>query len=99
MLMSFETAKMKNGKSIITVVATVNTTFTSIFSKNAEFNNLDEKYLPMFTLYLQAIEFFHARNKSYPKEVIIMQNAVPRDQVVCIKEYFIEKVLAHNYQK
>ena len=33
MLMSFDHSKMKNGKSIMAVVASVNSTFTSLFSK------------------------------------------------------------------
>jgi uncharacterized protein YfbU (UPF0304 family) len=67
MLMSFDTAKMKNGRSIICLIATVNSGFTSYFSKTKEFQNLDEKYQPMFELYLLAIEYYFARNKFYPK--------------------------------
>ena len=96
MIMAFDVAKCRNSY-IMSVVATVNSTFTSIFSKTADFKNSNDRFQPMFTLYVKALMSYMDRNKCFPKEVIIMHNAVPFDQISLLRDHFIDQCLKNDY--
>ena len=65
MLMAFDSSK-SGRKSVLSGVATLNSTFSSISSKIEEFNDVTDKLKGMFSLALKLIDSYVHRNKSPP---------------------------------
>ena len=83
---------------MISLVGSVNSGFNSYYSACSEFKNLDEKYHPMLKMYQKAVEYYAGRNGYFPKDIIILQNAVPKDQVKILKENFIERAVNVKFE-
>ena len=66
MLAAFDTAKQGN-KNIMSGVATVNSTYSSICSKNSEFTDVNDKLSCMMSTLLKLIDAYNKRNKQPPK--------------------------------
>lgn len=62
MLAAFDNSKMGN-KNVMSGVATINSTFSSIYSKNAEYTDINDKLNCMMTLLLKLIDSYAKRNK------------------------------------
>lgn len=61
MIMAFET--VRDRKSTLGMCATINSTFSSIFSRTCTFEKADEKFSSMVNLTLQAVNAYVSRNK------------------------------------
>lgn len=65
MLMAFDSSKC--GKNnVLSGVATVNSTFSSICSRISEFTGTTDKLQGMFSLMMKLIDAYVARNKQAP---------------------------------
>lgn len=60
-MVAFDTAKA--GKTTIGMCATLNSTFSSIFSRSDTFDKTQQKFGLMLSLTLQAIKAYFERNK------------------------------------
>lgn len=62
--------------------ATVNSTFSSIFSRTESYESIESKFNVMMNLTLKAVDAYASRNKEVPSEVIIFNNSASNDQIV-----------------
>lgn len=89
MLIGVDNAAIKNS-NVIAACGTVNSTFTSIYTKTVKYNNITQKFSAINTAVLNIIDYYADRNKSAPKDIIIFTNSCSRDQVKNLIEFFIE---------
>jgi len=89
MLIGFDQSKMGNGY-LLSVCATINSTFSSVFSSTTFFDSNQNKYPKMTDLLLLAINSYVARNDKPPAEIIIFMNSCAGDQVSLYHEFFLE---------
>lgn len=90
MMMAFETAKDR--KTTLGMCATLNSTFSSIFSRTYTFDKGDEKFPAMVNLSLQAVAAYVARNKEPPLEIVIFHNSVSGDQMSLFLDFFVKNL-------
>ena len=62
MLAAFDTAKHGN-KNVMSGVATINSTYSSIFSKISEYSDINDKLNCMMTTLLKLVDAYNKRNK------------------------------------
>ena len=87
MMVAFETAKA--GKSTtLGMCATINSTFSSIFSRCESYTDCDKKFSTMLNLTLKAVEAYAHRNKEVPSEVIMFNSSASNDQIKMFKDLF-----------
>lgn len=67
MLVGVDTAKMPGNKNILSMVGTVNSTFTSYSSKIDVYESNDHKFQKMASLLMKIINYYVDRNKKTPK--------------------------------
>lgn len=72
---------------------TVNSTFTSIYTKTVEYNGVEGKFAAINTALLDIVNYYVDRNKVPPKDIILFTNAVSFDQVRILKENFIDEFM------
>jgi hypothetical protein len=65
MMLAFETVKERT-RTTLGMCATINSTFSSIFSRTETFEKAEQKFNSMVTLTLQAVTAYFARNKEPP---------------------------------
>lgn len=92
MLAAFDTAKQGN-KNIMSGVATVNSTYSSICSKNSEFTDVNDKLSCMMSTLLKLIDAYNKRNKQPPKEVVVFANSCSNDQIGIYHTFMINPLL------
>lgn len=80
MLMAFDNSK-SGKKNVLSGVATINSTFSSISSKIEEYNDVNDKLKAMFSLSLKLVDSYVHRNKAPPEEIIAFSNSCSTDQV------------------
>ncbi len=83
-------AGFDNTSKLISICATVNSTYTSVFSSSKKIAGSSEKTPAMTDLVMEAIAAYFKRNKKQPQEVIIFNNSCSGDQVKAFHEYFLE---------
>ncbi|CAM6000016.1 unnamed protein product [Sphagnum balticum] len=66
MLAAFDTSKV-GGETALSICATTNSTFSSIFSKVELIGGNEEKFHSMVGLTRAAVGAYHARNKDVPR--------------------------------
>lgn len=66
MLIGFETCKAA-GQTVMSICATINSTFSSIFSSYKTYPENKDKYSTMATLHIKAYEAYQARNDCLPE--------------------------------
>lgn len=66
MICGFEQAKISGNRFNLSLCATINSTFSSIFSKNEVFEGSDKKFMAMVSLALNAVTAYVNRNKNPP---------------------------------
>ena len=86
--MAFDTNK-SGKKNVLSGVATINSTFSSISSKIEEYNDPNDKLKAMFSLMLKLVDSYVNRNKSPPQEIIAFSNSCSTDQVKLYQDYFL----------
>ena len=86
--MAFDSSKCGK-KSVLSGVATLNSTFSSISSKIEEFSDPSEKLKAMFSLTLKLIDSYVHRNKAPPEELIAFSNSCSSDQIKFYQDYFL----------
>jgi hypothetical protein len=101
MLIGIDNCTLANGKNLMSACCTVNSTFTSIQTKNVEFKSLDDKFSATCSAVLDLVNSYVDRNKVPPKDIILFCNAVSWDQVKLLKEYLVDEFLkkAENIYK
>lgn len=87
-MIAFESAKAGN-KTTLSMCATINSTFSSIFSRTTTITNVESKFSAMVNLSLQAINAYVVRNKEPPVEVLFFQSSTSGDQMSMFIEFFI----------
>lgn len=80
MLVGYDTGKVNN-QTLLAVCATINSTFSSVFSATKTYPANTDKYGRMSDLLLEATAAYLNRNKTCPKEIIVFTNACAGDQV------------------
>lgn len=88
MLAAFDNAKQGN-KNVMSGVATINSTFSSICSKISEYTDINDKLNCMMGMMLKLIDSYLKRNKQTPKEVVIFANSCSNDQMNLYHEFMI----------
>ena len=91
MMIAFDNAKVGR-KTNISMCATVNSTFSSIFSRIDTDENIDSKFTIMMNLTLKAIDAYTHRNKEVPSEVIIFHSSASNDQIVMFQQYYVKNM-------
>ena len=80
MIMAFETVKAGK-KTTLGMCATLNATFSSIFSRTEIFESLDRKFTSMLNLTMSAVDAYAHRNKQPPADLIIFNSSTSNDQM------------------
>lgn len=80
MICGFDQAKIYGNKFALSICATMNSTYSSIFSKTEQYEQAENKFKTMSTLLMTALEGYVNRNKSAPKEIIIFHSSSSGDQ-------------------
>jgi hypothetical protein len=88
MIVGFDSCKIPSG-TLIALCATINSTYSSVYSATRSYSDNTEKYNKMKELLLLAFDAYLGRNKNCPKEVIAFMNTTPGDQVKILNEMFI----------
>ena len=88
MLVAFDSSKCGK-KNVLSGVATVNSTFSSICSRIEEFTGTTDKLQGMFSLMMKLIDAYVSRNKQPPEEVIAFANSCSTDQIKLYQEFFL----------
>lgn len=81
MMVAFDSAKVGR-KTNMALCATLNSTFSSIFSRTESYENIESKFNVMMNLTLKAVDAYYRRNKEVPEEVIIFPSSTSNDQIV-----------------
>lgn len=92
MLIGFDNCKFGN-KNLISGVATINSTFSSIFSKYEEYFTANDKYKAMVIITMKLVEGYVHRNKAPPEEIVGFANSCSGDQIAIYHESFITPLL------
>ena len=93
MLVGVDYASLPGGKNLVSACGTVNTTFTSIYTKCVEYRGNEEKYGAICKALLAIVNYYVDRNKVPPKDIILFTNSCSADQIKILKEYFIDEFL------
>jgi aubergine-like protein len=93
MLVAFDNAKV-GAKNVLGLCATINSTYSSIFSATASYDSNQNRFGKMVELAIASINAYLARNTRLPKEVVMFQNSCTGDQVSLFHEFFIEPLKA-----
>ena len=88
MLVAFDQCKIGN-KTLLAICATINSTFTLVYTCTKVFEGLENKYQAMHLLLCNALKSFHERNKGVPEEIICFQNSCTGDQVSSYHQLFV----------
>jgi len=78
-LLAFDSSKL-GSQTLLSVCATINSTFSSIYSKSVIYGSNDERFGKMVQLHLAVVDSYIKRNTNLPKEIIVFMNSVPGDQ-------------------
>lgn len=93
MLVGIDNGSIQGGKNILAACGTVNSTFTSIYTKTEQYKGLEDKFSATCKAVLDIVNYYVERNKVPPKDIVLFSNAVSFDQVKNFKEYFIDEFL------
>lgn len=93
MLIGIDNASIQGGKNIMAACGTVNSTFTSVYTKTIEYKDLHEKFVAAKKAVLEIVKYYVDRNKTPPKDIILFSNAVSGDQIKVFNEYFVEQFM------
>ncbi len=74
------------------ICATINSTYSSVFSATKVYSDNSDKYNKMKELFLEACNAYMLRNNFCPKEVIVFMNTSPGDQIKLYDELLISPV-------
>lgn len=88
MLVAFDQTKLGN-KTLLAICATINSTFSLVYTCTKTFEGNEDKFKAMEVLLLGALGAFNKRNKGVPDEIIIMQNSCPGDQIPLLHQLFV----------
>lgn len=91
MLVGIDTGSLPGGKNIMAVCGSVNSTFSSIYTKSLEYKGMEDKFQTMHKGVFHIVEYYVERNKVPPKDIILFMNSCSMDQVRILKEYFIDE--------
>jgi hypothetical protein len=80
MLVGFEQVKVGQ-KTVLTICATINSTFNLVYSASKIYDGPENKYFAMRSLMLKAIDAYSTRNKGTPDEIMCFLNSCPEDQI------------------
>lgn len=101
MMLAFETVKA--GKlTTLGMCATLNKTFSSIYSKTETFESIERKFSTMTKLTLSAVEAYAHRNKQPPEEVLVFNSSASNDQIKMFQEFYtipLKEKLGEIYDK
>lgn len=101
MLAAYDSGKV-GSKNVLALCATINSTYSSIYSTSAQYDSNQQRFNKMVELQLNAINAYMKRNSRLPKEVIVYHNSCPGDQISLFQEGFIEvlkKRITEIYQQ
>lgn len=93
MLVAVDNAKLDGGKNVLAACGTVNSSFTSIYSKRLEYNSNEDKYMAACKATLDILNYYVDRNKAPPKEIIMFMNSCSMEQIKPFKEFFVDEFL------
>jgi hypothetical protein len=88
MLAAYDNGKV-GGKNVLGLCATINSTYSSIFSATGVYESNQHRFGKMVEILISAINSYVQRNGKPPKEIIIFQNSCSGDQVSLFHEFFI----------
>lgn len=91
MLLAFDTAKGPSG-TLLALCATLNSTFTSLYSAHRPFSN-EGKFKAMLELTTLAITAYEERNGSPPAEIVVLMNSCTGDQVNLYQEQYAQPLV------
>lgn len=97
MLIGIDNASIANNINVIVACGTVNSTFTSVITKRAEYKNLEDKFGAMLKVVVEIVNYSVDRNGQPPKDVVVFMNSCSFDQVKLLKEFFV-KVFLQNME-
>lgn len=89
MMVAFETAKAGRATTLA-MCSTLNSAFSSIFSRTETFEMSEKKFASMLNLTMKGVEAYLARNKEVPAEMLIFNSSASNDQVVMFQDYFLK---------
>ena len=87
MILAFETVSAGR-KTTLGMCATLNATFSSIFSRTDTYESIDRKFTAMLNLTMNAIDAYAHRNKQPPSDVIIFNSSTSNDQMKMFQEFY-----------
>lgn len=93
MMVAFETAKAGR-ETTLAMCSTLNSAFSSIFSRTETFDMSEKKFASMLNLTMKGVEAYLARNKEVPAELLIFNSSASNDQVVMFQDYFLKPLKA-----
>ena len=89
MLIGIDHATLQGGKNVMAACGTVNSTFTSVYTKTAEYFRIEDKFGAAKSCVLEIVRYYVDRNKIPPRDIILFSNAVSGDQIKAFNEYFV----------
>jgi hypothetical protein len=75
-------------KTLLAICATLNSTFTMVFTQTTIYEG-QNRHQQMKKLLLLATAAYAQRNKDTPSEIVCYQNSCPHDQIVSYHNLFI----------
>ena len=87
MILAFETVKAGK-KTTLGMCATLNATFSSIFSRTETYESMDRKFTSMLNLTMNAVDAYAHRNKQPPVDLIIFNSSTSNDQMKMFQEFY-----------
>ena len=92
MLLGFDYAK-SGSRTFISACSTINSTYSSLYSKHDVCEQSSDKFKMMKMLALDCIKGYNDRNDAPPKELLIFFNSCTSDQVITYHEQFFIPLL------
>lgn len=87
MMIAFESVKAGR-TTTLGMCATLNASFTSIFSKCETYDFVDKKFTTMLNMTFSAVEAYAHRNKNPPSEIVIFHSSASNDQIKLFQELY-----------
>lgn len=75
MIIGIDNASLGGSKNIIAACGTVNSSFTSIYSKTVKYSDINDKFGAINTAVLSILDYYVDRNKIPPKDIVVFTNS------------------------
>lgn len=88
MLVSFDFSKAGGEKKLVGI-ATVNETMTKFTSESMDLSEAADKFQKMVRMMINFVTKYSKRNGKVPREIILLTNSCPRNEIKLFYDYFI----------